>query len=249
MSKHSSFNDDPKTPKVFYIHIVIIFVLTLTIFLVWDARILQLSPWELAIQFKNSLYLPHHNTFPVQDIQGVHALKLYYKFLLTTIVLAIIFYRLPLNRTRRVSVVKIASAIGLLGVLFFAVIQQVHRINHFSYENNQIGGKTMEDKKLTLFGSKYHFSRICQELLPGHHQAELITDLDFSKSPYMFFKRLLSYQLYPNISIRFNNRSPKDCLILFYKQNPFHHIPDNYEVLFASDDNNYILALQKGAQR
>ena len=110
---------------------------------------------------------------------------------------------------------------------------------------NKFGGKTIDEKQFALFGQEYDFSKICRKIFPGVHQGKLVTDLDLSESLHMSSHRILSYHLYPNISLRFDNRSPKDCLILFYKQDPQTHIPENYNVLFTSEDNNYTLALRE----
>ena len=107
------------------------------------------------------------------------------------------------------------------------------------------GSPLNEEKKLMLFGPLYRFSLSSQKALSGKHQGILITDLDLNKDSNMTNQRILSYFLYPNISLRFNNQAPMDSLILFSKKNPLRHIPENYKILISSEDSKYILANQQ----
>ncbi|MCK5014466.1 MAG: hypothetical protein KAS66_11665 [Candidatus Omnitrophica bacterium] len=202
-----------------------------------------LSLRNLIVQFKNSLYIPHHNSFMVAEIRKVNVMKLFYTFLLSAILITAAYYHFVRIRTNKhIPPLEFITTIGIMGFLLFAGIQQVHRLEHFKFEKNKYANKTVEEKFFILFGETYRFSKICQELLPGHHYGKLITDFDISKSPYMRYQRTLSYHLYPKVSLRFKKHFPKDCLILYHKKDPLEHIPKDYKILFASKDNNYILA-------
>ncbi|MCK5083322.1 MAG: hypothetical protein KAR31_10485 [Candidatus Omnitrophica bacterium] len=137
------------------------------------------------------------------------------------------------------------TTIGILGLLLFAGVQQIHRFDSFKRERKLLGGKTIDEKNRALLGEKHHFSRAIQDVLEGHHQGTLVTDFDLRKSPYTFYHRALSYHLYPKISLRLDNGSPNDTIVLFYKKDPLQHVPENYKVLLLSEDHNYVLAIKK----
>ena len=160
----------------------------------------------------------------------------------------IIFIYSP-NQKQNISFFQIIPLTLIAGLLVFSTAQQFHRYDFFKYEKNMFGGKTIHEKNLAHFGGLYQFPHIIQEALKHQHQGTLITDYNLSQSPYMSHHRALSYFFYPKVSLRFDNQTPKDILFLYFKKNPLQHIPENYEILLATDDKSYILAIGKQALR
>jgi hypothetical protein len=204
------------------------------------------------ILFKNSLYLPNHNICGMGEIAGQNTLILFCQFLLFTILTTIIChmfcFKTKLNK-EYIFPSQMITLVCMLGFVLFASVQQIHRHEHSVSEAARFHGKTPHEKKLLMFGKIYELSQLCKKILPGRHQGEIITDLDRSKDPYMLWFRLLDYLLYPEISLRFKNQTPKDCLILFYKENALRYIPKDYKVLIGSEDNHFILAIKEDASQ
>ena len=250
MPYHLSSKENLKDRASSLIPISIIFGLTLIFCLFLEIHISNLSLQDLIVQIKNSLYFPHHNICTVKQIGKVNVLKLFYIFILSTILITATYCHFTYTKTNKhIPPLEGITTIGIMGFLLFTGIQQIDRYEHFKTEKITFTNKSTEEKLLILFGEKYHFSKICQNLLPEYHYGKLITDLDISKSPYIFHQRVLSYHLYPKVSLNFNKHSPKDCLILYHKGNPTAYIPKDYKVLFASKDNNYILASSVSSRR
>ncbi len=218
--------------------------------LFWQSKILHVSLPDLFEQIKTQSYFPHYNGFYAGKMADSNMMQLYYHFLLTFLVLTLFVHGICSISNKWLvptSPLYIVRVIGLTGLLLMAGIQQLQREKAWDKETSFFEGKTIEQKNLLIFGQLYAFSKTCQQLLPGRHQAELITDFKIAKDPFMTAQRILAYHLYPNLSIRFNNKTPKDCLILFYKTNPLSMVPDDYTVLTATKDENYVLAIQRAS--
>lgn len=248
MAKQPSNQNISDSSARFLVLILSAFLFSLIVFLFWISQIFDLSPPELISQFKNSLYAPNMNQFVIGEIGGKNVLKLFYGFLLLAMFIAAVSFTLFIHSSQKSQNVSLPDAItitGIVGLLLFSGVQQVHRFDSFKREQNMLGGKTVDKKNQVLFGGKYQFSRATQDALSGYHQGTLVTDFNLRKSPYMFYHRALSYHFYPKISLRFDNGSPKDTILLFYKKDPLQHIPENYKILLMSENRNYVLAIKK----
>ena len=250
MAKQPSNQNSPGNHLRPLMIILGIFCLSLLLFLLWMSQISNLSPPELILKFKNSLYFPNMNQFIIEEINGKNVLKLFYGFIfLGTLIMSagfMLFIYAP-DTEQAISYPQAVTLISIIALLLFSGVQQIHRFDYFSHEKKSLAGKTVHEKNLVLFGAKYEFAYACQKALPNNHQGTLITDFDLKKSPYMFYHRLLSYHLYPKVSLRLKNDSPEDILFLFYKENPSEYIPENYKILLSTEDQNYILAIKKQA--
>ncbi len=228
------------------------FCFSLLVYLISLSQITNLSPPELISNFRNSLYIPNMNQCLVGEIDGKNILALYYGLILLSVIIVSVSFLLFIyapNSEQSISFGQTITLTCILALLTFAGIQQINRFDYFKRENKRIAGKTLHEKNSALFGARYHFAQASQNALSGRHQGILITDLDFSKSPYMFHHRQLSYFLYPSVSLRLDNQSPKDILVLYYKKRPLEHIPENYKILLSSEDKNYILAIKKRSMK
>jgi hypothetical protein len=230
------------------IDILIIFVACLVIFLIWQSRIFEMPSNKLIALIKNSLYLPHYNTFNIGQILNINVLAFFYAFLLLTIFIVVTYFTFFTDQKAgrpNPLLSQVVATTGIIGLLLFTGVQQIRRIDYFAYEINKFGGKSTDEKILGLFGAKYQFSKICQKVLKGPHQGEWITDFDLSKSPYMFDHRLMSYYLYPKLSMRFDNKSPVDCLVLYSDKNALDQVPEHYKALVTVESAKYILAIRE----
>jgi len=247
MEESSKNQNQLNTDKIF-ITTAIIFGLSLLFFIAWISQLFNLSLSEFIFQFKGRLFYPNMNLFIVGEIEGKNILIIFYWFLFFVMLLTWIYFMLfvhsPNNR-KNISFLQIVPLIAIAGLLIFSTAQQFHRYDFFKHEREIFGGKTVEEKNLAQFGSLYHFPRIIQETLKTRHQGKFITDYDLSKSPYMFHHRVLSYFFYPKVSLRLNNKTSMDTLFLYSKKNPLEHIPENYQILIATDDKSFVLAVKK----
>src|SRR3989338_155818 len=245
-------NNQCDIPRGRVLSFLIILGCFMATFYFWQSQILHTSLPDLLKQMKNETYFPHYNGFYAGKIAGDNILELYYHFLLTFLVVTLFVHGILSIKNKwklPASPLYIVTVVGLAGLFLMTGLQQVRRREAWDKEAFLFEDKTVEQKNLLVFGQLYAFSRICQQALPGRHQAELITDLDLRKEPFMFAHRILAYYLYPKLSIRFQNNHPKDCLILFYKTNPLSAIPADYRILMATEDQNYILAIRKVSAR
>jgi len=157
------------------------------------------------------------------------------------------FFPYTLNRKQNISFLQIAPFTLIIGLLLFSAVQQFHRFDFFNYEKDKFGGKTTHEKNLIFFGDIYNIAQIIQETLKHRHRGELVTDYDLLRDPYMIHHRALSYFFYPKVSLRFDNQTQKDILFLFFKNNPLEYIPENYKTFYATNDKNFVLAIEKKA--
>jgi len=203
---------------------------------------------ELIVQFKNGLYFPNMNQFIVGQIGDKNVLLLYYWFLLFMWLLMTIYYMLFVyspNRRQRITFSRLILLSTIGGLLLFAGIQQCHQFDFYKHEKNIYGGKSEEEKNIALFGGLFQFPQASKNILQGRHQGKIISDFDFSISPFMSHHRTLSYFFYPEVSLRLDNQSPKDILFLYSKMNPSEHIPEEYQILMTTDDQKFLLAITK----
>jgi len=244
MSKESSHSNKPN-------HIVdtlAIISLSLFIFIFWKSSLFGISFFELTNSFKEILNFPHYNGPGTRKIININALVLFYEFLFLTLCVAIThftFFTDLKTKKHNPTLTQIVTTIGIIGLLFLTGIQQIYRFEHFISEKNKLSGKSTDEKIASLFGWKYQFPKICQTLLRKPCQGSLITDFDLSKDPHLFTQHLMSYHLYPKISMRFDNQSPADCLIVYSNKNILDQVPENYKVILTAVNSNYILAIRE----
>ncbi len=225
-----------------YFIYAVVFVVFLFLFFGYFAFSHHMALSKLLEFIFYSIYIPHFNSCDTGTINNINMLGLYNLFLLLTIVILIFIARI---RNQKNTVPIIIRAIVILGISLFAVIQQFSRNDYFQEEKLTFGRKTISEKYTLLADSAYAFAEKCRLNLRGKHQGTLITDQDLAKDPYSTLYRLLSYHLYPTISTRFRNNTPEDTLILFFKNDPLHSIPESYQPLVIDAAGKYVLAIEK----
>jgi len=234
------------------IEILVIFGACLFIFIKWQFYPYEITLYKIIVLFKNGLYLPNHNAFGSGKIIGINIFVFYYIFLLITILVATTYFRFFTDQKsarQQPPLAHIVTTVGIIGLLFLISVQQIRRTEHFISEKIKVSGKSTDDKIVSLFGWKYQFPKVCQKMLGKHYQGKFIFDFDISKDPYMFYHRILSYYLYPKLSMRFDNNSPNDCIILYLNKNGLDKVPENYKVIFTAKNSQYILAIREKEEK
>lgn len=142
-------------------------------------------------------------------------------------------YILKKSIWRRQQALNLPSLLSgvLTGTLLITMaLQTTGQTYYFIREFRRIDGKKTADRYPGALREIVDFAGFCKQKLPGKHSCQLITDLDMSRDPGMFFHRTLAYHLYP-IDIRDIRRSPADCAIVFIAQNPQSRVPKDYDVI------------------
>lgn len=123
------------------VDILAIFSICLIIFLIWKSRIFGIPFFELTHSFKESLYFPHYNGCGTRKIFNINIFLLFYEFLFLTMCIAITYFTFFTDlKTKKQNppLAQIITTIGIIGLLFFTSIQQIHRFEHFISEKKQI---------------------------------------------------------------------------------------------------------------
>lgn len=225
-------------PSFFY---TVLFFSLLSIFFNYLAFLFHISPSKLFEAVLNLIFLPRFNMCEIGLFHNINILGLYNLFLVLTVFICITLTR---RKTPQDKTVVIRTVL-ILGISLFAIIQQFSRNNYFQEAKLIFAHKTIREKYTFLYGPAYTFVEQCRANLKGRHQGKLISDQDLTQDYYSSLQRFLAYQLYPTISVRFNNNTPDDSLILFFKNNPFQSIPESYKPLIATTMGELILTVKK----
>ncbi len=210
--------------------------------LIYLARTYSISPSQLVEIILFSTYQPHFNICQASTIGNVNILGIY-SFVL--MLMMFIFMALERIKRRAHSISLIIRTITILGLSVLAIVQQLSRNAYFEKEKSVLIKKSISEKYTLLTGPAYNFAEQCRSSLPGKHQGSIISDQDLSHDPYSYLYRFLSYHLYPTISIRFQNNTPNDTLILFFKDNPLDSIPATHQPFVVESSGKYVLAIEK----
>ena len=143
---------EPHPPGVLKKHLIsfsVVFSVSSLFYWALAARTLDLSLPELARQFKDLLYYPNMNLCVVGEINGHNVLTLFYYFLIFVLMMMGGYFTLFIydhRQTHTISFQQIVSAVGLICLLIFSGIQQMHRTDHFKYEQASFHQKSRTDK-------------------------------------------------------------------------------------------------------
>lgn len=169
-------------------------------------------------------YQPHYNLFPN---------NVYFYIYLTMFIAIITIYILKISVWRKRQTLSLPLLLSgvLAGTLLITMaLQTIGQTYYFIHEFQWIDGKKIADRYPRGLKEIVDFAGFCKQKLPGKHSCQLITDLDMSRDPGMFFHRTLAYHLYP-INIRGIHSIPSDCIIVFVAANALSRIPKGYSVI------------------
>jgi len=195
------------------------------------------------IQIK--LYRPHYNIFEIHQIGSINPLIILYLILLLTFITLVFFYKISFSSQFQQSVPKIIFNTYLLGILTISVANLSMRFNYFKYDMNLYQGKTLDEKNFLLNHEPYLFVEKTLNTLPGRHQGKFITEENILDDPHMTTHRILSYYLYPTISMRLDNKTPEDIFIYYKYKSPQVNIPDDQEIISLTEDSDFVLTIKK----
>ncbi len=202
----------------------------------------------------NFLYMNvifHPNCCHPYKFQYLNSTNIYYYAALFTIPITIMsnkLLHLIFSHTHKYSLKAIVTAVAISALALNIILQQYTRTIYFGTLFKTLSNKTTHEKNTLVFKDRYLFPYECQQTIKGYHQGEFITDINFKSPKEMFTHRLLSYYLYPTVSTRLDNKSPKDIFILYKKQNPLEHIPMGYSVKCSFLNNRYLLVQKDEAE-
>lgn len=213
----------------------------------WDISIIRLIN-----KLGFSSFDPNYNIFAIEPIQGIYSSNVFYLAWATSVVITLAVYRLfiyPSNEILLKQSPKIILITCLVGAICVGTLDQMMRIKYFFFELKQFDDKGDDDFYVTFptFKESYTFARSVREKLKNRHQAEFITNFDLETDPYTAQHRALAYFLYPTISLRLDNKTPKDTFIYYGKNLDEKNIPANQELIAVSPQHEFILTL-KAAQ-
>jgi len=253
MTEHNSSGQDQASFIPIIINSLFAFSVSLVVFLISISHSLNLSVQDLILKLIHSSYLPHYNKIRLGKIGNEDLLFILYVFLFFSIFLAVIVNLsnslIRKNRDLRIPLSKTIFIVGISTLLGISALQQFKRIEVFHREKHMFGGKTLEEKNIRLHGFLYRFALASNKALSLQHRAEFMSGKNIDLSLYMYFHRILSYYLYPKVSLRFQNNNPKDCIVFFFKKHPEESLPKDYQILVQTEDSSLTLAIKKNAFR
>ncbi len=98
------------------------------------------------------------------------------------------------------------------------------------------------DRPVIFSQLNFPVSLYVKKYLHEKNSCELITDMDFSNENYMGNLVNLRYYLYP-IDIYFNRDQPKDCVLVYWSENPLERVPNGYTA-FPTYQDKHVLAIK-----
>ncbi len=144
-------------------------------------------------------------------------------------------------------VLKLLSILVIL-VIVLDIFQIKNQCHTLQKQQSLLEGKTVLERNNILFGELHTFPLQVKQIFPGRHKCDLISDDDFSQDPAMIERNTLAYHFYPNISLRYDNGTPNDCILYFLKNNAEAALPREYRVLLKTTDGKILLAVKKANQ-
>ncbi len=242
MNDHSSTKPKKNTENArVVLYGLIIFSACLTLLTLGLCNLLKVPVTELYQVLIATLFRPSPNICPAMSIEKILVIKLFY-LLLFLILLAISGLGVLVKHSpiawNRLSLRLLTTTLMAL-LLFIAGLQQVSRLRYLSKEYRLMSHPQSEIATVIDFCQKV------QSIMPGYHQATIISDKNLKVDPYLLIHRTISYYLYPVISTRFENNQPADCVILLAMDNFFKDVPEGYRIIYIEPNNYLALAVKK----
>lgn len=201
---------------------------------------LRLNPGEAILTLSTSLSVPDKNVFQVKNILGLNALFYVYLAFILAAGLAYLLKSPGSSKDRPMS--RDFQPLYSVGLIFALLISGLQILAH-SEQYKLYRQKSLEEKIAIRFKNSYQFARYCQRNFPGKHWGIPITDMDTTQSHGMLTFAAIAYYLYP-IDIRIDKGHPKDCLIIFAKDDPLTQVADGYVAMPPFDKKSLIAIKQ-----
>lgn len=221
---------------------VLIVMVSSTIVLFASALLLRKTPYDLLTKIYAIPYMPHVNIFFAPLVDGVNLYVFFYAILYCSLLLTIGVRFLHKERFDRMAIASF-SVLILYGLITALLTKQwaadtLRNIKTFS-------GKTTEEKNAALRHNHiFIFAQFCRSRLPEKGAARIVTDLDLTRDPGMFYQRRLAYYLYP-IDMRNVRQEEPEIMIIFAKHNAKASVPEDFEILASLDEENLVAVKKK----
>jgi len=229
-------NNNPKFNKLLIASIVIYPVLAICFL----AFLLKMSPFDLIKILGKILIHRRENLIKLIKIKGINIYSYFYWiiFIFSSTIFSISITRLFFGDNSLIKIIrKIIYTFIMLNFFTIALFQQLNRCNQTIKDYSTMKGKTEVERNLALFKGEYYFSLLSKKAVKGRHQADFITSLDCNINPGMKKLRMISYFLYPEVSLRFDNKTPKDHKVIYFSEDPKSFISENDKTLVNIKDN------------
>jgi hypothetical protein len=134
---------------------------------------------------------------------------------------------------------SVFRAVSIAVFVMFTLMQTSGMVLHGVEQNKVFYHLSDQQAKQRLwYGDIALFAEQIRGALPGKHNAQLVTGLDFhNNSENMFEQRKLAYFLYP-IDIRDIRLGDKDVIVVLHKENPEQYVPSGYEIMVRRGDDS-----------
>ncbi|MBU0468425.1 MAG: hypothetical protein KJ736_05090 [Candidatus Omnitrophica bacterium] len=237
-------NNDPKHNKLIIASIALYPVLAICIL----AFLLKMTPYALIETSGRVLLHRRENIIELKTIKGINVYSYFYWIILIvsstifSMSIARMFYG---DNSLIKNLRKTICTFILLNFFVIALLQQLNRHNLTIQDHSTIKGKTEIERNLALYKGEYYFALLSKHAVEGWHQADFITSLDCTINPCMKKLRIISYFLYPEVSLRFDNKTPKDHKVFYFLDNAKDFISEKDQVLVNIKDNFILTKHQK----
>jgi len=238
-----------------YLEICIV-ILCVIVFMVIFAFIENVSFRDIIQKIINSFYSPNLNLMFVNEIGDINVN--------IAVLYLIVFASIIIKLRRRIKSkgeyfgrngsYQASFLVSVIIIILLASIQTFNYIRYFHTQHQAIKNKTVEEKKVMIFGDLYEFSEFCKKLLPGRHSGRLITDMDLNNTTGAHDHIVLTYNLFP-ITIQYNPRQrrlflkyvvgpsepePTNVLVVYQKKNPKKSVPKNFSIIGYFDESSLL---------
>ena len=229
----------PKNKIIFTLLYIFLFLL----FIIRSANLTKIPAKDLLL-LHTKLFYPHPNKFHMGAIGKINTQILFLLLLLYTLPLCIIIHYPDTSKYQKTSILSRKITIAWISCfLIIAIIQQMSRAE-YAAKNLYFLKKIHNGEKYLLFLGKPLAPTIyLKKRLKDCHRCKVLTDLKKDRDPYLFYFNALSYYLYPQLSLKYPNNAPNDCILLFYKNNPSQSIPANFHIIY-NKSTTFICALK-----
>jgi len=182
------------------------------------------------------LYVPHYNTFKIEEIGRVNASLVFYGGLIVAIPLG-----LMLNRflKRRESTYDVIWTMELTVFVLFTLVCVAGQSRSIAREWSRYSGKNIDEKKEAAFGQAYRLAESLRQQLPAPCDAALVTNECLPSGSWNLDCYAFRYYAYP-VNMRFASTEPVDFLVFFMKKDFGDCLRPGFRITHRFDDKNAI---------
>ena len=214
-------------------------IITAALF-VLSAAVQGLSVKEVLTDLPARLYVPHYNTFKVEDIGRFNALLVFYAGWAVSFFVCVALDRFL---RQRAGADRIAWVCGMTVFVLFTLVQMTGLSQSAGAEWKDYSGKTIDERCEHVFGNPFRFARSIRRELPAGTAARLLTSSAGGDSGYSYDDYVLMYHAYP-VNLVLPPKAPANYLVLFRWQRAAEHVPAGFQLQYEFDAQNAIAVRQ-----